>query len=76
MVCTRTAVCVEYSEWRNFNKVIEKAKTACGTSGIDVQDHFVNINKMVEIGSGAGRKIDDIMLSPLCVLSNCNEQRS
>lgn len=41
-----------YSEWRNFNNTIEKAKTACATSGFDVQDHFVDVNKMVEIGSG------------------------
>lgn len=54
---------LEYSEWRNFNNAIEKAKTACETSGFDVQDHFVGVNKMVEIGSGAERKIDDIMLS-------------
>lgn len=54
---------LEYSEWRNFNNTIEKAKTACATSGFDVQDHFVDVNKMVEIGSGAERKIDDIVLS-------------
>lgn len=54
---------LEYSEWRNFNNAIEKAKTACEASGFDVHDHFVDVNKMVEIGSGAERKIDDIMLS-------------
>ena len=54
---------LEYSEWRNFNNAIEKAKAACEASGFDVHDHFVDVNKMVEIGSGAERKIDDIMLS-------------
>lgn len=39
---------LEYSEWRNFNNAIEKAKTACETSGFDVQDHFVGVNKMVK----------------------------
>ncbi len=54
---------LEYAEWRNFNKVIEKAKTACINSGASVQDHFVDINKMVDIGSGAQRRVKDIMLS-------------
>ena len=54
---------LEYAEWRNFNKVIEKAKTACINSGASVQDHFVDVNKMVDIGSGAQRRVKDIMLS-------------
>ncbi len=52
-----------YTEWRNFTKVIHKAKTACETSGHQIADHFVGINKMVSIGSGAARPIDDIMLT-------------
>ncbi len=54
---------LEYSEWRNFTKVINKAKTACETAGHSISDHFVGINKMVQIGSGTGREIDDIMLT-------------
>lgn len=54
---------LEYSEWRNFLNIVEKAKTACDNSGVNTFDHFVDINKMVEIGSGAERYIDDIMLS-------------
>lgn len=54
---------LKYSEWRNFINTIEKAKNACKTSGFEIQDHFVGVNKMVEIGSGAERKIDDIILS-------------
>ncbi len=54
---------LEYTEWRNFNKIIDKAKIACEVSNYEVPDHFVNINKMVEIGSGANREIEDIMLS-------------
>lgn len=54
---------LEYTDWRNFLKVIDKAQTACENSGIFVEDHFVDVNKMVEIGSGAERAIDDIQLS-------------
>ncbi|ENM3935827.1 DNA damage-inducible protein D [Vibrio cholerae] len=54
---------LEYSEWRNFLKVIEKAKEACENSGGKVENHFVAVNKMVVIGSGAERPIEDIMLT-------------
>ena len=54
---------LEYTEWRNFKKVIDKAKIACDNSGNSVEDHFVDVNKMVQIGSGADRIIDDIQLS-------------
>ncbi|MCG3846038.1 DNA damage-inducible protein D [Photobacterium damselae] len=54
---------LEYSDWRNFIKVIEKAKEACSNSGGKVENHFVGVNEMVTIGSGAERKIDDIMLT-------------
>ena len=52
-----------YSEWRNFTKVITKAKTSCEASGNDILDHFVEVNKMVPIGSGAQKQIDDFMLT-------------
>ena len=52
-----------YAEWRNFGLVISKAKTACEVSGQRVTDHFVDVNKMVELGSGSQREIDDIMLT-------------
>ena len=52
-----------YSEWRNFTTVINKAKTACEVSGHGIPDHFVDVNKMVELGSGSQREIDDIMLT-------------
>ncbi len=52
-----------YTEWRNFNKVIVKAKTSCEVSGNDISDHFVEVNKMVKIGSGSEREIEDIMLT-------------
>lgn len=52
-----------YSEWRNFLNAISKAKESCKTSGEAVSDHFVDVNKMVKIGSGAERKQDDILLT-------------
>lgn len=52
-----------YSEWRNFLSAVTKAKTACEVSGQDVGNHFVDVNKMVELGSGSQRVIRDIMLT-------------
>ncbi len=54
---------LEYNEWRNFSNVIEKAKIACEKSGQKISDHFVEVNKKVEIGSEAERKIEDLMLT-------------
>jgi len=49
-----------YAEWRNFTTVISKAKTACEVSGHPVTHHFVEVNKMVDLGSGSQREIDDM----------------
>src|SRR5580700_10087688 len=54
---------LEYEEWRNFCKVIEKAKIACQNSGRSFDDHFVEVNKMVVIGSEGVREITDVILS-------------
>jgi DNA-damage-inducible protein D len=54
---------LEYVQWRRFYETIERAKLACLNSGYNVDDHFADVGKMVELGSGAERKIDDIMLS-------------
>lgn len=56
-------IVLQYTEWRNFIKVIDKAKTACESSGNDTLDHFVGVNKMIDLAKGAKREIDDIMLS-------------
>ncbi len=52
-----------YSDWRNFSNAINKAKESCQTTGEAVSDHFVDVTKMVKIGSGAERKQEDIMLT-------------
>jgi DNA-damage-inducible protein D len=52
-----------YSKWDNFLNVIEKAKKACENSGSSTSDHFADIGKMVQIGSGTERKVDDIALT-------------
>ncbi len=52
-----------YTDWRNFLKVIDKAKTACETSGAEVSYHFVDINKMIDLAKGAQREIEDVALT-------------
>ncbi|KAB2859114.1 MAG: DNA damage-inducible protein D [Flavobacteriales bacterium] len=52
-----------YGKWDNFQNVISKAKTACEISGQDIADHFADVGKMVDIGSGAQKEIDDVMLT-------------
>ena len=53
-----------YAEWRNFNQsAVSKAKTACEVSGHAVTDHFVDVNKMIQLAKGAEREIDDLMLT-------------
>jgi DNA-damage-inducible protein D len=48
-----------YSQWRNFVGVIDKAKVSCKNVGQSVDDHFADVSKMVPLGSGAEREVDD-----------------
>jgi DNA-damage-inducible protein D len=52
-----------YSKWDNFVKVIDKAKTSCGNAGELIPNHFADIGKMVQIGSGSEREIADMALT-------------
>jgi DNA-damage-inducible protein D len=52
-----------YTDWRNFVNAVDKAKESCKTMKETVLDHFVDVNKMVKIGSGAERKQEDILLT-------------
>ena len=52
-----------YAEWRNFSLVIDKAKTASQNAGQEIGDHFVDVNKLIELPKGATREIDDIALT-------------
>lgn len=52
-----------YDRWENFSKVIHKAVVACENAGNNVTNHFRDVTKMVRIGSGAERSIDDVMLT-------------
>jgi DNA-damage-inducible protein D len=54
---------LEYTEWRNFLLIIEKAKIACQGASQQIENHFVDVNKMVDIGSRTSREIKDIMLT-------------
>ena len=52
-----------YAKWENFEQVIARAKIACANSGHDVRDHFPDVRKMIDLGKGATREINDIALT-------------
>ena len=54
---------LEYAQWRRFADAIERAKLACQNSGYEITDHFADVGKMVDIGSGALREVEDVRLS-------------
>ncbi|MCG2688643.1 DNA damage-inducible protein D [Candidatus Parcubacteria bacterium] len=54
---------LDYTEWRNFLWVIDKAKTACINSGQNISDHFVDVNKTIPMPKGASKVVQDIMLT-------------
>ncbi|MHB1452686.1 MAG: hypothetical protein ACYCYM_01855 [Saccharofermentanales bacterium] len=68
---------LEYIQWRNFQKVIDRAILACKNSGFEVNNHFAEVSKMVEIGSSTYRKVMDyVMKSPLRKLQIIHIMRS
>jgi DNA-damage-inducible protein D len=52
-----------YGDYRNFEAVIEKAKMACLNSGHRIEDHFVDVTEMIEIGKGGQRSVKTVLLS-------------
>ena len=52
-----------YTKWENFIKVVDKAKITCKNAKQNIPDHFLDVRKMVDLGSGAKREIDDIILT-------------
>ncbi len=54
---------LQYSNWQNFEKIIYKAKMSCKNSDISILDHFIDVSKMVKIGSGAYREQIDYKLT-------------
>lgn len=64
-----------YTQWRNFLQVIDKAKTACINAGQNINDHFADVSKLVNIGSGAERPVEDIMLTRYACYLNCAKWR-
>lgn len=52
-----------YTKWENFIKVVDKAKMACKNARQEILDHFLDVRKMVDLGSGAKREIEDVMLT-------------
>ena len=54
---------LEYTQWRRFENVINKSKISCEKSGVSVIDHFADVGKMVQIGSGAEKEVNDYKLT-------------
>ena len=57
------AKALDYSDYRNFQLVIKKAKQSCKNSDQSIKDHFVDVTDMIDVGKNASRKIEDIHLS-------------
>ena len=56
-------VVFEYTQWRRFENTISKAKTACSNSSVSIENHFANVGKMINLGKGGTRSVDDYKLT-------------
>jgi DNA-damage-inducible protein D len=54
---------LDYSQWRNFSKVLDKAKLACKNSGFDIDDHFAEVSKTIQMPKTASKRVLDYELS-------------
>ena len=54
---------LDYSQWRRFENTISKAKISCDNSDLRVEDHFASIGKMINLGKGGTRNVNDYKLS-------------
>ena len=52
-----------YTQWRNFETVLDKARTACTNAGQALNDHFADVSKMIDLGKGAQREVVDVELT-------------
>ena len=53
----------DYTQWRNFEKVLKKAVVSCENASQSVEYHFADISKMIELGKGGERKVKDYALT-------------
>jgi DNA-damage-inducible protein D len=57
------ALVLEYAQWRNFAKVLERAMLACRKSGFDIADHFAEVSKTIKMPKGAKKEVKDYELT-------------
>ena len=57
------AQALNYTDYRNFEQVVQKARMACFNSGQRIEDHFVDITEMIEIGKGGQREVKTVLMS-------------
>ena len=62
VLCGELMTLLDYVQWRNFENVVKKGMLSCKNNGIRVEDHFAGVSKMVTLGSGANREVEDYML--------------